>query len=82
MKNHKATNPAFNVGPLLARQRNAIKWGFAGRPIISWTPSEKNFLDLCMRTAFMLAHIDIDLTHFLLLLSDKNFCKQFGPRSG
>ena len=24
LKNHKATKPAFNVGPLFARQRNAI----------------------------------------------------------
>ena len=24
LKNHKATKPAFNVGPSLARQRNAI----------------------------------------------------------
>ena len=24
LKNHKATKPAFNVGPLSARQRNAI----------------------------------------------------------
>ena len=24
LKNHKATKPAFNLGPLLARQQNAI----------------------------------------------------------
>ena len=30
LENHKATKPAFNVGQLLARQRNAIQWRFAG----------------------------------------------------
>ena len=34
LKNHKATKPAFNDGPLLARQRQAVKWCFAcGRMI-------------------------------------------------
>ena len=28
LKNHKATKPAFNVGPSLARQRNAISMAF------------------------------------------------------
>ena len=31
MKNHKATKPAFNVGPSLARQRNAIEMVFRWR---------------------------------------------------
>ena len=26
LKNHKDTNPAFNVGPSSARQRKAIRW--------------------------------------------------------
>ena len=26
LKNHKATKPAFNVGPSSARQRNAFRW--------------------------------------------------------
>ena len=30
LKNRKATKPAFNVGPSLARQRNAINWRFSG----------------------------------------------------
>ena len=34
LKNHKATKPAFNVGPLSARQRNA-KWRFAGMPMMA-----------------------------------------------
>ena len=29
LENHKATKPAFNVGPSSARQRNA--WWFAGK---------------------------------------------------
>ena len=28
LKNHKATKAAFNVGPTMARQRNAIKMAF------------------------------------------------------
>ena len=28
LKNHKATKPVFSVGPLLARQRNAIHLSF------------------------------------------------------
>ena len=40
LKNHKATKPAFNVGPSSARQRNAIsmaflKWRFAGGPMMA-----------------------------------------------
>ena len=31
--NHKATKPAFNVGPLAVRQRNVISMAFAGGPI-------------------------------------------------
>ena len=34
-KNHKATKPAFNVGPSSARQRNAFKWRFAGGPMMA-----------------------------------------------
>ena len=30
-ENHKATKPAFNVGPSSARQRNAIKMAFRWR---------------------------------------------------
>ena len=33
LKNHKATKPAFNVGPSLARQR--FKWRFAGGPVMA-----------------------------------------------
>ena len=32
LKNHKATKPEFNVGPLSARQRNAILMAFRWRP--------------------------------------------------
>ena len=32
LKNHKAPKPAFNVGPSLARQRNAC---FAGGPMLA-----------------------------------------------
>ena len=47
MKNHKATEPAFNVGPSMSHQRNAIlmafhwrsktpfKWSFAGGPMMA-----------------------------------------------
>ena len=35
LKNHKAVNPAFNVGPSTARQRNAIKWRFASWPMMA-----------------------------------------------
>ena len=35
LKTHKATKPAFNVGPPSARQRNAIKWRFAGGPTMA-----------------------------------------------
>ena len=51
MKNHKATKPAFNVGPSSARHRNAIKWRIGGGPKMTpfsgvWIPSplfkEKN----------------------------------------
>ena len=36
LKTHKATQPAFNVGPSSARQRNPIyKWRFAGGPVIA-----------------------------------------------
>ena len=31
LKNYVATKPALNVGPLLARQRNAIKMAFRWR---------------------------------------------------
>ena len=31
--NHKAANPAFNVGPSSARQRNAIKMAFRWRAV-------------------------------------------------
>ena len=31
LKNHIATNPAFNVGPSSARQRNAISMAFRWR---------------------------------------------------
>ena len=31
LKNHKATEPAFNVGPSSARQRNAIQMAFRWR---------------------------------------------------
>ena len=34
-KKHKATRPAFNVGSSFARQRNAIKWRFAGGPTMA-----------------------------------------------
>ena len=37
-KNHKATKPAFNVGPSSARQRNAIlplKCRYAGGPMMA-----------------------------------------------
>ena len=36
LANHKATKPAFNVGPSLARQRNAIKcrWRADDDPLI------------------------------------------------
>ena len=47
LKNHKTTKPAFNVGPSLARQRNAIKiairWRAHNGPLIvlfgSYLPS-------------------------------------------
>ena len=32
---HKATKPAFNVGPSSARQQNASYWRFAGGPMIT-----------------------------------------------
>ena len=43
LKNHKATKPAFNVGPSSARQRNAFigvpakrhKWRLGGGPIMA-----------------------------------------------
>ena len=35
LKNHKATKPAFNVGQSSACQRNAIKWRFAGGPMMA-----------------------------------------------
>ena len=57
LENHKATNLAFNIVPLSARQRIAIKWHYAGWPmmacfsgvwilfpLINW----QNFLDPCM----------------------------------
>ena len=31
LNNHKATKPAFNVGPSLARQRNALEMAFRWR---------------------------------------------------
>ena len=34
LKNYKATKPAFNFGPLSARQRNAI-WRFGGEPMMA-----------------------------------------------
>ena len=34
LKNHKATKPAFNVRPSLARQRNT-EWCFAGGPMMA-----------------------------------------------
>ena len=58
LKNNKATKPAFNVGPSSARQKNAIKWRFAGGPMMAplipsstkkkitcqiWAPSNKTF---------------------------------------
>ena len=45
LNNHKATKPAFNVGPSLARQRNAIemvlRWRADDDTLCSgiWTPS-------------------------------------------
>ena len=38
LKNHKATKPAFNVGPSLARQRNAILMVFCWRADDGWGP--------------------------------------------
>ena len=35
LKNHKATKPAFNVGPTSARQETSFKWRFAGRPLLA-----------------------------------------------
>ena len=34
LKNHKPAKPAFNVSPSTARQRYAMKWRFAGGPMI------------------------------------------------
>ena len=45
LKNHKATKPAFNVGPSWALQRNAIQMAFCWRAddgpliVIFWIPS-------------------------------------------
>ena len=36
LKNHKATKPEFNVEPSTARQQNAIKWRFAGVPMMAY----------------------------------------------
>ena len=35
LKNHKATEPAFNVRPSSARQRKPFKWRFAGGPMMA-----------------------------------------------
>ena len=35
LNNHKAAQPAFNNGLSLARQRNPLKWRFAGRPMMA-----------------------------------------------
>ena len=35
LENHKATKPAFKVGPASVRQRNDIKWRFAGGPMLA-----------------------------------------------
>ena len=35
MKDHKAAKPGFDAGPSSARQRNAIKWCFAGGPMMA-----------------------------------------------
>ena len=41
LQNHKATKPAFNVGPSSARQRNAIFSGIWIHSLKSWTPYKK-----------------------------------------
>ena len=45
-KNHKATKPEFNVGPISARQRNAILMALSGililSPLINQIKNEKN----------------------------------------
>ena len=46
LKNHKATKPAFNVGPSSARQRNAFlmafRWRADGGPLKNSCFSKKN----------------------------------------
>ena len=39
LKNNNATKPAFNVGPLSARQRNATKWPIYSGLWILYPPS-------------------------------------------
>ena len=81
LKKHKATKPAFNVGPPPAHQRNAILMAFrwwaddgpsippsTNKTLSSLDPLWQNFLD-----PRMLA---------ITLSSADDPCKQFGPRSG
>ena len=35
LKNHKATKPAFNVGPPSAASETPFKWCFAGGPMMA-----------------------------------------------
>ena len=54
LKNHEATEPAFDIGPSSARQRNAFKMAFRWRaddgPLIAVLPSLiKKILDLRMQ---------------------------------
>ena len=35
IENHKATKPAFNVGPSWAHKRQPCKWRYAGGPMIA-----------------------------------------------
>ena len=35
LKNHKATKPAFNVGPLQHARKTPFKWRFAGWPMMA-----------------------------------------------
>ena len=45
LENHKATQPTFSVGPLLAFQRTPFKWHFAACPLFGQSAYQKiNFL--------------------------------------
>ena len=77
-KIHKATKPVFNVGPTSARQRNVIKWRFAGEPMMArlwdiWILKNSHSWTASGKTVWIRLWIRFSYVHVFLLFG--NFVK-------